>query len=138
MSKSRIQCMMMLFLNYTFKTFFVNLVAIAAKNDEIELMVTNHEEIEEKWKGTTDLKCCHQSSSDIREATATLEMKVPSDIPDPRLYNSKGQLLGQAMGLKSRLSYLPDIFSVPVMTIIHLNERYYLSERAIDEKKFCL
>lgn len=135
----RLQCMMMLFLNYTFEVCSVDLVAMATNNDEIELTVIDTGGGEAIWKGETVLKCSRQASTDISGATATLEMKVPSS--KSGLYQSKAlqpkqQLLGQPMGLRSKLSYLTDIFSVCVMS--HPNDRYYLSERVTDAKKFCL
>ena len=140
-NEMRIQCMMMLFLNYIFDVCFVDFVVTAANNDEIELQVIDIDDQPAVWKGTTDLKCSHRESTAISEATATLEMKMPFNNSDPRLFKSKAlqpkqQLLGQAMGLNSKLSYLTDIFAVSVM--YHLNEGYYLSERVTDARKFCL
>ena len=139
-SEYRIQLMMILFLNYVFRTLSVNLEATIA-NEFIELTVKNNLGIEQKWKGKTDLKCTHPASPDIKDATATLEIKVPFNTSDPRLYHSKAlqpkqQLLGQAMGLRSKLSYLTDIISVSVMH--HLNDSYHLSQSVTDAEKYCL
>ena len=99
------------------------------------------------WKGCTDLKCVRGTSTEINSATATLEMKVPFNSHDPRLYHStaiqpKQQLLGYAMGLLrshkriDNLSYLTDCFALSVM--YHVEGKAWLSKRVIDAKAFCL
>jgi hypothetical protein len=147
-SENRIQCMMILFLNYTFKACNVLIVATAANTDAIELKVTNQDNVEVEWNGYADLKCSSpELSLDVFEAVATLEMKVPFNPSDPRLYHSKAlqpkqQLLGQAMGLLQSsgrpyvISYLTDIVALSVMH--HVKGKAYLSKRVTDAKAFCL
>ena len=146
-SETRIQCLMMLFLNHVFYTFSVGLRAFAANKDEIEFRVKDQDDKQVRWKGYTDVKCCELSATNINEAIATLEMKLPfNSSASSRLWKSKAllpkqQLLGQAMGLVQsnqayHLSYLTDIFAVSVM--YHSDAKFFLSERVTDAKSFCL
>ena len=139
----KVQCMMMLFLNYTFAACGSVVRAKAANNLPIQLIdgfVT--------WEGMADLTCSNVEEVTIEEATATLEIKVPFNQSSSTLYKSKAlqpkqQLLGQAMGLRQlkpsrlyNLSYLTDIFALSVM--YHVNGRAYLSTRVSDAKAVCL
>ena len=126
-SEMRIQCMMMLFLNYTFSVCCNDLTATAANRNEIELKVPGDEDhLDAIWKGYADLKCSHRDSTDFEESIATLEMKVPFNVSGSKLFKSKAlqpkqQLLGQAMGVKqeherpSDLSFLTDIVAISVL-----------------------
>jgi hypothetical protein len=150
----RIQSMMQLFLNYTFKAWYGNLTTIVAtaangKNNEntIEFRETNPNGEEVVWRGCSDVKCCRPDSFNICDAVATVEMKVPFAFSDPKLFRSKAlqpkqQLLGQAIGLlrasnrTHNLSYLTDIFAISVM--YHIQGKAYLSRRVTDAKASCL
>lgn len=146
-SEMRIQCMMMLFLNYTFSVCCNDLIATAANRNDIELKVAGDEDhLDAIWKGSADLKCSHRDSTDFEESIATLEMKVPFNVSGSKLFKSNAlqqqQLLGQAMGVKqeherpSDLSFLTDIVAISVM--YRCGNEYYLSERVTDAKGYCL
>ena len=145
-SESRIQCMMMLFLNHTLKVCADHMEATAANADEIYLRL-DYDGTTVTWNGHADLKCCNCQKTDNDEADATFEMKVPfgrdglyrSQAPQP-----KQQLLGQAMGLRQassasriyNLLYLTDIFALSVM--YYIEGKAYLSKCVTDAKAFCL
>ena len=144
-SESRIQCMMMLFLNHTLKACADHMEATAANGDGISLRFNFDNETTVTWKGFADLKCCDSQLTEINDAEATFEMKVP--FSNGGLYQSqalqpKQQLLGQDMGLLQKsgrpynLSYLSDIFALSVM--YHIKGKAYISKRVTDAKAFCL
>jgi hypothetical protein len=146
-SESRIQCMMMLFVNHILKACAGHMEATAANRDKITLNLNSHDGTTVLWKGYADLKCCNSQLTGIDEAYATFEMKVP--FSKDGLYGSaalqpKQQLLGQAMGLRQspsasriyNLLYLTDIFALAVM--YHIEGKAYLSKRVTDAKAFCL
>ena len=145
--EGRVQCIMELFLNYTFETCASNLEARAANKDLIEFSIENVNNVKEKWSGFPDLKCCIKTGDydDIHKAVSTLEMKVPFGNFEPKLYHSKAmqpkqQLLGQAIGLLSdrpyTLSYLTDMFAISVMHFVP--GKALLSSRVTCARTFCL
>ena len=160
-----IQFMMILFLNYMFETYKLEIIALVAINDPIELTVTDGNDIELEWTGRKDIKCCRkvQISTDeantneiiineavdernINNAFATLTVKVTFNSTGSTLYKSralqaKQQLFGDAMGLNQqsgqpgKLSYLTDLVAIAVM---YYQDGAYLSECATDAKAYCL
>ena len=68
----RIQCIMLLFVNETFRICSIELEASAANSDNIELDVMT-DGVPVHWSGFTDLKCCHAGSTSIHDAVATIE-----------------------------------------------------------------
>jgi hypothetical protein len=149
-NETRIQCMMALFLKYTFETCNVVMEVGAAGSGydtAIEIKPTIHDGSSEQWNGFADLKCSLDWLTTIEYATATLDMKVPFNPSGNSLYRSravqpKQQLLSQAMGLLQKsgrpynLSYLSDIFALSVM--YYTGEKAYLSERVTEVTAFCL
>ena len=145
-SELTVQCMLMLFLNYTFAALGSHIQARAANTLQINLIDGSLK----TWKGMTDLTCAHKEEVSIEKAVATLELKVPFNQSNSTLYESKAvrpkqQLLGQAMGLRQmskghsptyHLSYLTDIFALSVM--YHVERKACLSTRVSDAKAFCL
>ena len=150
MSEMRVQCIFQLFLTDLFKACAPSMEVSAANHDLIELRVTNRDGQEVQWNGFTDLKCTNNDTTEIKTATATIEMKLPFN--QKGLYKTaamqpKQQLLGYAMGLNEmtlielghaeyKLSYLTDLFAISVM--YYIDNKAYVSERVTDAKGYCL
>lgn len=159
-NEMRVQCMMQLFLNYTFQAWFANdsdsensITATAANGNIIEFPVLNPHQEWVNWRGRPDLKCgSDDCASDIRAAKSTVEMKVPfstSGLWHSKALQPKQQLLGQAIGIwhnpldtrqaqapHHTLSYLTDVFALSVMYYDGGNA--YLSRRVTSAEEFCL
>lgn len=145
-SELRVQCMLMLFLKYTFAALGSPIKAKAANTLHISL----NDGSLKTWKGMTNLICTGDEAAAIDTAVATLELKVPFNQSNSTLYKSKAvrpkqQLLGQAMGLRQmsqghsrpyHLSYLTDVFALSVM--YHVDRKACLSRRVSDARAFCL
>ena len=84
-SELTIQCMLMLFLNYTFAALGSHIQARAANTLQINL----NDGSLKTWKGMTDLTCAHKEEVSIVKAVATLELKVPFNQSNSTLYESK-------------------------------------------------
>jgi hypothetical protein len=144
--ESRAQCIMQLFLADVFLACAPSMEVTAANGDVIDLTVTTHDKSLVNWSGSTDLKCSQIGSTSIKEATATLEMKVPFNrggLYSTTAMQPKQQLLGYAMGLKEldkscpfKLSYLTDFFAISVMH--YVENKAYISERVTGAKEYCL
>lgn len=153
--ESRVQCLLQLFIQDFMQSWFgghTGLDAHAANRNPIEL---NIEPTNTCWKGYSDLKICTSVSTDINDAAAVIEVKVPFAPSDPRLYHSKAlqpkqQVLGQAMGLLQQnqqspprqdiLCYLTDVMAISVLYYYNNGEKKcaYLSQRVTDAREFCL
>ena len=150
MREMRVQCIFQLFLTDLFKACAPSMEVSAANRDSIELRVTDRDDQEVQWNGFTDLKCTNKDTTEIKTATATIEMKVPFN--QDGLYKTealqpKQQLLGCAMGLNEmtlielghaehKLSYLTDLFAISFM--YYIDKKAYVSKRVTDTKGYCL
>ena len=141
----RAQCMMYLFLEDIFRTCEIAMRASAAQGDDIVLNVDTDSDEIITINGFTDLKCCPNRSTDIRDAIATIEMKRPfskKGLYKTPAFQPKQQFIGQALALMqmapdaSKLSFLTDVFALSVA--YHVNGKVYLSRRVTDGKAFCL